>query len=99
VVDNSQGHFSYAEDALLVSQINVNPGRKQAHMQDGWYTDNGQKIIQSMIFAPNNPKNPNVAKGIKAVLVECGLYQEQLWGKCNKKCTLDLCCNRCILKL
>jgi hypothetical protein len=52
-----------------------------------------------MIFAPDDPKNPNVAKGIKAVLVGHSLYQEQLWGKCNKKCTSDLCCNRCILEL
>jgi hypothetical protein len=99
MVDNLQGHFAYAEDALLVSWMNVNPGGKQAHIQDGWSTHNGQKIIQPMIFAPDDPKNPNVAKGIKAVLVECSLYQEWLWGKCNKKCTSDLCCNRCILEL
>jgi hypothetical protein len=30
MVDNSQGHSAYAEDALLVSQMNVNPGGKQA---------------------------------------------------------------------
>lgn len=99
MVDNLQGHSAYAEDALLVSRMNVNPGGKQACMRDDWYTHNGQKIIQPMIFTPNDPKNPNVAKGIKAILVECGLYQERLRGKCNKKCTSDSCCNRRILEL
>ena len=32
MVDNLQGHSAYAEDALLVSQMNVNPGGAQAHM-------------------------------------------------------------------
>lgn len=30
MVDNSQGHSAYAEDALLVSHMNINPGGKQA---------------------------------------------------------------------
>jgi hypothetical protein len=29
VVDNSQGHSAYAEDALLALRMNVNPGGKQ----------------------------------------------------------------------
>ncbi|CAK5267892.1 unnamed protein product [Mycena citricolor] len=38
MTDHSQGHSVYAEDALLVSRMNVNPGGKQAHMRDGWFT-------------------------------------------------------------
>ena len=34
-IDNSQGHSAYAEDALLASRMNVNPGGKQAQMRDG----------------------------------------------------------------
>ncbi|KAF8231337.1 hypothetical protein L208DRAFT_1277353 [Tricholoma matsutake] len=30
MVNNSQGHSAYSEDALLVSRMNVNPGGKQA---------------------------------------------------------------------
>ena len=30
MVDNSQGHSAYVEDALLVSRMNINPGGKQA---------------------------------------------------------------------
>jgi hypothetical protein len=32
MVDNSQGHSAYAVDALLVSQMNMKPGGKQACM-------------------------------------------------------------------
>ncbi|KAG0703278.1 hypothetical protein DFH29DRAFT_874539 [Suillus ampliporus] len=36
IIDNSQGHSAYAEDALQVgSHMNVNPGSKQAQMQNG----------------------------------------------------------------
>ncbi|KAG2123196.1 hypothetical protein BD769DRAFT_1389338 [Suillus cothurnatus] len=35
LIDNSQGHSAYADDALLISCMNVNPGGKQAHMKDG----------------------------------------------------------------
>ena len=37
MVDNSQGHSAYAEDALLTSRMNMNPGGKQARLRDGWY--------------------------------------------------------------
>ncbi|KAJ8580767.1 hypothetical protein M405DRAFT_869229 [Rhizopogon salebrosus TDB-379] len=32
LIDNSQGHAAYAENALLISCMNINPGGKQAHM-------------------------------------------------------------------
>jgi hypothetical protein len=98
MVDNSQEHSSYSEDALLVSRMNVNPGGKQAQMHDGWFICEGLKIIQPMIFPANHPTNPNMAKGIKAVLMERGLYEDHLRGKC-KKCTLDSCCGKRILEL
>jgi hypothetical protein len=75
LIDNSQGHSAYSEDALLVSQMNVKPGGKQAHVRDGWYLHEGQKIVQLMIFPADHPQYPNAPKGIKAVLTKCGLYQ------------------------
>jgi hypothetical protein len=68
MVDNSEGHSAYAEDALLVSHMNINPGRKQAWMHDGWYLQNGKKVIQQMNFPQNHPDHPNEPKGVKAVL-------------------------------
>ncbi|KAJ3852305.1 hypothetical protein EV368DRAFT_82681 [Lentinula lateritia] len=35
LIDNSQGHAAYAEDALLVTQMNFNPGGKQAQLCNG----------------------------------------------------------------
>ncbi|KAG1802914.1 uncharacterized protein HD556DRAFT_1304152 [Suillus plorans] len=37
LIDNSQGHSAYSEDALLTSHMNVKPGGKQACMRSGWY--------------------------------------------------------------
>lgn len=88
LIDNSQGHSAYAEDALLVSRMNVNPGGKQAHMQPGWFMHNGMRIEQDMVFSSDHLQFPNEAKGIKQVLSECGLYQWQSRGKCGTKCIL-----------
>ncbi len=41
LIDNSQGHSAYAEDALVVSQMNFNPSGKQAKMRDGWFDKDG----------------------------------------------------------
>jgi hypothetical protein len=46
LIDNSQCHSAYSEDALLASRMNVKPGGKQAHMRNGWYWSGGQKTIQ-----------------------------------------------------
>jgi hypothetical protein len=50
-------------------------------------------------FSCQPPDKPEyAAKGIKAVLMECGLYEDCLQGKC-KKCTSDSCCGKRILEL
>jgi len=100
LIDNSQGHAAYAEDALLVSHMNVNPGGKQARMQDGWFMEDGIKVLQAMVFSKDNPDYPNEPKGIKFVLSECGLYQSPLHGKCQSRCDLGAtaCCNKRILE-
>jgi len=74
LIDNSQGHSAYLENALLISQMNVRPGRKQVRMQDGWFIQDGEKVIQPMTFPLNHNQYLNGAKGIKAILVEYGLY-------------------------
>jgi hypothetical protein len=58
--------------------MNVHPGGKQARMHDGWFTHNGSKVMQSMVYPADHPKNPNTAKGIKAVLMERSLYPDRL---------------------
>lgn len=42
LIDNSQGHSAYAEDALRVSnRMNIKPGGKQACMWKGWFICDG----------------------------------------------------------
>ncbi|KAH7902787.1 hypothetical protein BJ138DRAFT_1021520 [Hygrophoropsis aurantiaca] len=100
LIDNSQGHSAYAQDSLLTSRMNVNPGGKQALMRNGWYIRNsdGTRIEHPMVFPPNHPQFPNEAKGIKVVLtkrgwslvhflakIHCELnFIEFFWGKVKK---------------
>ena len=98
LINNSQGHFAYFKDALLISWMNVNAGGKQIWMHDGWFIYKGLKITQPIIFSANHPTYLNIVKGIKAVLTEYGLYKNCLWGKC-KKCTSDSCCGKHVLEL
>ncbi|KAG2031714.1 hypothetical protein BDR03DRAFT_994603 [Suillus americanus] len=77
LIDNSQGHSAYADDALLISRMNINPGGKQAQMKDGWFIDaGGQKVIQPMMFPSDHHDHPNEPKGIKAVLQEREVFDE-----------------------
>ena len=63
MVDNSQGHSSYAEDALLTSHMNFKPGGKQARLHNGWYISaGGRKVVQDMIFPPDHPEHPDQPK-------------------------------------
>ncbi|KAF7303429.1 hypothetical protein MIND_00571500 [Mycena indigotica] len=56
LIDNSQGHSAYSVDALLAQRMNLNSGRKQAHLRSGWYLNShGQRIEQPMIFLANHP--------------------------------------------
>ena len=106
MVDNSQDHSAYAEDALLTSCMNMRPGGKQAILKDGWFLRDGQQIAQCMTFPANHPDHPGQAKGIKQVLVERGLFRTKLVMQCKKgddslKCPVDStdCCAKRILDL
>jgi hypothetical protein len=96
--DFDGGDYSDAEDALLVSRMNVKPGGKQSRMHDGWFVHDGHKISQSMVFPFDHPVFPNEPKGIKAILTERGLFQPGLRGKCQSKCDGENCCNKHILE-
>ncbi|KAI0669706.1 hypothetical protein C8Q78DRAFT_977503 [Trametes maxima] len=70
MVDNSQGHSAYSDDALLTSRMNLRPGGKQARMRDGWYLREGIKVIQKMVFPQDHTKFPDMPKGMKEILEE-----------------------------
>ena len=78
LIDNSQGHSAYGKNALLVSWMNICPGGKQAHLHNSWFICDGEKVIQPMVYSPDNNQNPNMPKGIKAVFSEHGLWQADL---------------------
>ncbi|KAJ3561191.1 hypothetical protein NP233_g10346 [Leucocoprinus birnbaumii] len=85
LVDNSQGHCAYAEDALIASRMNLKPSGKQARLRNGWYFNElGEKVIQSMIFLPDHQEFPNQLKGMKQVLQEQKLWQNGLLMHCQQ---------------
>jgi len=100
MVDNSQGHAAYSVDALLISRMNLRPGGKQARLRDGWFQQNGKRVMQQMNFPANHPEFPDMPKGMKQVLIERGLWKESLRMHC-KNCPIDAtsCCAKRILDL
>ncbi|KAI0354346.1 hypothetical protein OH77DRAFT_1549785 [Trametes cingulata] len=103
MVDNSQGHSAYSQDALLTSRMNLRPGGKQATMRDGWFLQEGQRVVQQMSFPPDHPKFPGMPKGMREVLIERGLWTAGLLMRCGdgEKCDPDAasCCAKRILDL
>jgi len=99
VIDNSQGHAAYPEDALLVSRMNLRPGGKQARMRNGWFIRDGIKVNQPMIFPPNHPEFPDQPKGMRQVLEERNLWRNKLRMQCKENCTSNACCAKRILEL
>ncbi|KAF9237261.1 hypothetical protein BU15DRAFT_48987 [Melanogaster broomeanus] len=68
LIDNSQGHSAYAENALVCSRMNVNSGGQQACMRNGWFIKDHVRVSQPMVFLPDHAEFPNKPKGIKVYL-------------------------------
>lgn len=101
IIDNSQGHSAYAEDALCIgSHMNVKPGGKQAQIRNRWFVHNGVQVEQVMVFAVSHSKYLNQPKGIKVILSEHRLWKFNLHGKCSSKCKTGATesCDQCILQ-
>ncbi|KAJ7333495.1 hypothetical protein DFH08DRAFT_708132 [Mycena albidolilacea] len=60
LIDNSQGHCAYSEDALVVNRMNWRSGGKQALMRDGWFMHAGQRIPQKMVLPDGQPKGMKI---------------------------------------
>ena len=101
LIDNSQGHSAYSADALLASRMNLRPGGKQAWMRDGWFMQNGQKVVQLMVFPKDHCEFPDQLKGVKQVLLERCLWVDKLTMKCRQKCSVGSadCCAKRLLEL
>ncbi len=102
LIDNSQGHAAYAQDALIASRMNLKPGGKQALMRNGWYMHNNLKISQSMVYESDHPEFPGLQKGMRDILKEWGLWRSHLLMQCkdgvHDETTPDSCCALRILE-
>src|SRR5439155_19491211 len=99
--DNARNHASYANDALLVRNMNLGPGGEQKCLRPGYM--NGDKTqVQPMV------DEGGVPKGIQKVLEERGLWRSGLKLECLKpqcddyerhskckKCVKGSICNQC----
>ena len=85
--DNSSNHGVFAEDALVAERMNLNSGGKQPLMRDGWYESSADfgsvRVPQKMWFEDNDGKV--IAKGLKQVLMERGIWREELRLECREK--------------
>lgn len=92
--DQSQNHCSYADDALLVSRLNLSDGgSNQSIMRDTtWGTAN---TVQQMWFWDNGIKK---SKGIRRILEERGLWRDGLKKKCKNSCSSETCCANSVLE-
>ncbi len=94
VFDRSSAHEGFAEDALNVNAMNLNPGGKQKKMRNTVIPLNNpdpapgdedtRGTVQQMCF-PEDHEDPQLRgqpKGIKAVLTE----RKSVWDKYNEIC-------------
>jgi hypothetical protein len=94
VFDRSSAHEGFAEDALNINNMNVNPGGKQKKLRDTVIPHNNpgpapgeedmRGRIQRMCFPENHdiPELQEKAKGIRVVLQE----RKSVWDKFTSMC-------------
>jgi hypothetical protein len=85
--DNVTSHSVYADNALLVSNMNKRTGGQQAFLRDGWFHDGNTRHVQEMWFTKmGNPVR--IQKGVERVLRERGLWPA---GGLNLECSKPKC--------
>ncbi|CAG8737054.1 1890_t:CDS:2, partial [Gigaspora rosea] len=92
--NNSTNHGAFTKDALIARRMNVGYAGKQPKLCPGRFPDG---MPQEMVFPLNHRDNNKKGqpKGIKEVMIERKIWNEQLRGKCVK-CSKDeeeICCN------
>ena len=91
---NASNYCCFAPDALLASNISLNPGGKQPRMRGGF--DHGRGLPQAMVYSDNHPNLVvrGKPKGAKAVLRERGLWSHDSWRSDGFKFKLECPKNR-----
>lgn len=76
--NNATSHAVYAEDALLVRDMNKSTGGKQPFLRNSWFEKDGQRHVQSMTFLdPSSVISDTpvlVQKDVQMILQERGLW-------------------------
>ncbi|RGB30484.1 hypothetical protein C1646_627909 [Rhizophagus diaphanus] len=69
--NNNSNHAAFSKDALVASQMNLNPDSKQPVMRNTYFGPNNQ--LQTMVFpiTYHDEKLRDKPKGIKQILIEC----------------------------
>lgn len=98
VFDNATSHSVYANDALLVKDMNKGEGGDQPLLRSGWYSNGTIVVTQEMFFTKADPSTgifTRVPKGIQRVLEERKLWPSKgLLLECpKKKCSKERCQN------
>ena len=95
VLDQATNHTSYSCDSLRTSSVRMRDGCKVPIMRDGYFSKCGQRIAQPMFKLDNN--NERIALGGKSILMERGLWREELHLKCKSCCDEGNCCVTSVL--
>jgi hypothetical protein len=71
--DNASNHCCFTEDALISSNVSLNPGGRQPRMREGF--DHRRGLPHPLVFSDNHPNFSlrGKAKGAEAILREHGL--------------------------
>lgn len=95
--DQSTNHGAYANDALLVQRMTLNPKVEKTYkFRDGWFFSNGHKVQQAMF---SDESGIRTFKGLKRILEERSLWT----GIPRLQCTTTYnrppkCCARHVLE-
>lgn len=87
--DNATSHTAFAEDALVASKMNLNPGGSVPKMHDTLWNGQRQSMIienDYIVYDKKTKKNINLRsqpKGIQWILTERGLWYDGMVLDCN----------------
>lgn len=73
--DNATSHSVFAEDALCITQMNIETKGQQPWLRNGWFKKNGACIIQPMSFQKEDGTWYQI--GIQKVLKERTLWPQK----------------------
>lgn len=87
--DNAAGYGSFASDALRAQDMNLDSGGKAPIMRNSYFTKDFILHQQQMNFPHDHPIHPGKPKGLRIILTERGLWNNNLRLDCSTKSCID----------